>query len=309
VPDIRTEVAQHRRNEPRLKNIETPEITMRTLPTLALCAAALLPCSATAATAPLRLDLQLRDTPLRETVKRVFTPAGVKVRLDADVADLKVTLNLKAADPEHAIRLLVRQGAKQVPELAYEATEEGFRIFREAKEAKPEEPLKFKSRETPPAVSESPVLSQPTSEKSQLEGSRTSTAGTEEGTSVDPGSVFSEADNQGIAPTPGRPGGVLVPGGFYVPLPGADKTKSKFPKSDAYAAPVGSGKFSSLAREKSDPKKKTGPLPYFYNHRSGWILEPRTRFWRKTPTRKPLSNGGKSPNGAGYAPGNPFPVR
>lgn len=76
-----------------------------------------------------RINLNLKGTPFRRALEQVFLPGGLRVKLEADVPGLPVTLTLKEVDQDTAFRLVMRQAKKQVKDLQYEATDEGYRIF------------------------------------------------------------------------------------------------------------------------------------------------------------------------------------
>lgn len=76
-----------------------------------------------------RINLNLKGTPFRRALEQVFLPGGLRVKLEADVPMLPVTLTLKEVDQDTAFRLVMRQAKKQVRDLQYEATDEGYRIF------------------------------------------------------------------------------------------------------------------------------------------------------------------------------------
>lgn len=79
-----------------------------------------------------RINLNLKGTPFRKALEQVFLPGGLRVKLEADVPMLPVTLTLKEVDQDTAFRLVMRQAKKQVKDLQYEATDEGYRIFQGA---------------------------------------------------------------------------------------------------------------------------------------------------------------------------------
>jgi len=255
-----------------------------------------------------RLNVSVRDVSLGETIARVFTRAGVKVRLAPELAPIRISLTLKAVEEEYAVRMIVRQASKQVPDLEYESTDEGYRIFRGKPKSVPDEekPLRYRSRSAP--------LGQPESSapEGELEG----------------GEFGFDRQlprfGQGFAFYANSRGGYVYPFGTYMSPDGSvfsgnpaywpgDRTP---PNPDPYQTPVAGGGYSSLGRNYGNSNgKKKKPLPSFYDHDPQWILEPRMAFFGKLPPRAKFGKGGTgglTPGGSmggGYAPGNPFPVR
>ena len=54
--------------------------------------------------------------------------------------DVRIRLVLKDVTPDHALRLIVRQASRAVPELELEPTDGGFRVFLRSPEGRPETP-------------------------------------------------------------------------------------------------------------------------------------------------------------------------
>lgn len=254
-----------------------------------------------------RFNVSARDVSLGDTIARVFTRAGVKVQLAPELAPIRISLTLKAVEAEYAVRMIVRQANKQVPDIEYEATEDGYRIFRGKPKSLPDEakPLRFRSRTTP--------LGQP--ENGDPE------------TPVEGGEFGFDRRlprfGHGFAFYASSRGGFVYPSDSYMSADGSVFSGNPAhwpgnrtpPNPDPYRTPVAGGGFSSIGHGVGSVAGKKKPLPSFYDHDPQWILEPRMAFFGKMPPRAKIGKGGTgglTPGGSmggGYAPGNPFPVR
>ncbi|MGV3719636.1 MAG: hypothetical protein ACO1SX_01905 [Actinomycetota bacterium] len=111
-------------------------------------------------TTPLaRLDIKLRNASFLDSVRQVFEKSGKQVIVERGLPEVRLTLTLKDVEPDYAMRLLMRQAVKQIPDLEFEPTAGGYRIFRAAKSATATDepkPIRFKSRK--------PLLSRESSE-------------------------------------------------------------------------------------------------------------------------------------------------
>lgn len=65
------------------------------------------------------IDLDLRGVPLRQAVKKVLEPVGQQYSFDSAVPDVLITLKLERVTYQKALRLIIREAAKQVPGLTY----------------------------------------------------------------------------------------------------------------------------------------------------------------------------------------------
>lgn len=86
-----------------------------------------------------RVSVEARGEPLRYAVRSLTSGTGTEVIVDPLVPDVPVRIALREVTIDHALRLIVRQVGREHPQVQYEVTENGFRIYFAAPVAPPAE--------------------------------------------------------------------------------------------------------------------------------------------------------------------------
>jgi hypothetical protein len=244
------------------------------------------------------ISLNARDVPLRQALRTMSASGQAVLTVDRSVPDVAVRLTLRDVTMEHALRLLVRQASREVPRLDFAATDNGFRLFIRAAEAKTPEQLerenpnkvtgKFKNSPGEGANPEEPSTQKPKADSGEATDEEGSAASGVPPVDFPEGGVLPFGagflPNQNPLPDQGIPGTYIIPTLGYRLERLRQREQEYQPTSEGRARPSGYGVLS---------------------RRGGGGVGGRLRGVLSGPLRFPSGNpqpsgGGKGPAGGGF---------